>query len=74
MDYKRASKYRVYEYIIDYLMENICYPTVREICLGVGLSSTSTVHHHLQSLDEEGLISYEDGRIRVKGYKVVRDE
>jgi len=31
-------------------------PTVREICAGVGLSSSSTVHSHLINLEEQGYI------------------
>lgn len=31
-------------------------PTVREIGAGVGLSSSSTVHHHINKLVEMGLI------------------
>ena len=29
-------------------------PSVREICLAVGLKSTTTVHAHLNRLEEEG--------------------
>lgn len=36
-------------------------PSVREICEETGLSSTSTVHHHLKALEEKGLISREHG-------------
>lgn len=36
-------------------------PSVREICDEVGLSSTSTVHHHLKALEEKGFISREHG-------------
>ena len=32
-----------------------------EICEETGLSSTSTVHHHLKALEEKGLISREHG-------------
>ena len=50
--------------IFDYLKE--CagegrVPSVREICEETGLSSTSTVHHHLKALEEKGLISREHG-------------
>ena len=31
-------------------------PSVREICAAVGLRSTSTVHAHLNHLEEQGLI------------------
>ena len=36
-------------------------PSVREICDEVGLSSTSTVHHHLNALEEKGFIVREHG-------------
>jgi len=31
-------------------------PTVREICAGVGLKSSSTVHSHLNALVKQGII------------------
>ena len=36
-------------------------PSVRVICDEVGLSSTSTVHHHLNALEEKGFIVREHG-------------
>lgn len=36
-------------------------PSVREICDEVGLSSTSTVHHHLKALEDKGFIVREHG-------------
>ena len=50
--------------ILDYLKQ--CsyegrVPSVREICDNVGLRSTSTVHYHLQALEEKGLITREHG-------------
>ena len=50
--------------ILDYLKECSSegrVPSVREICSKTGLSSTSTVHHHLTALEEKGLISREHG-------------
>ena len=50
--------------ILDYLKEcseNGRVPSVREICDHTGLSSTSTVHHHLKALEEKGLIVREHG-------------
>ncbi len=42
---------------IEDTINNIGYPpSVREICKGVGLSSTSTVHSHLSKLNELGYI------------------
>jgi repressor LexA len=50
--------------ILDFLKECSCegrVPSVREICAEVGLSSTSTVHHHLSALEEKGFITREHG-------------
>ena len=50
--------------ILDYLKECSVegrVPSVREICTETGLSSTSTVHHHLTALEEKGLITREHG-------------
>lgn len=46
--------------ILDYLKQEIINkgypPSVREICEAVGLKSTSSVHAHLESLEENGYI------------------
>lgn len=46
--------------ILEFIKKEIEYkgypPSVREICAGVGLKSTSTVHAHLNHLEEQGLI------------------
>lgn len=39
-------------------------PTIAEICEGVGLSSTSTVHKHLKTLAEKGHLDAMPGRSR----------
>lgn len=39
-------------------------PSVREICAATGLSSTSTVHTHLKTLERLGYISRDEGRNR----------
>ena len=50
--------------ILDYIKECSSegrVPSVREICNETGLSSTSTVHHHLKALEEKGFITREHG-------------
>ncbi len=46
--------------ILDYIREEVQKkgypPSVREICEGVGLKSTSTVHGHLNKLEDKGYI------------------
>ena len=38
---------KVYKYIIKYMTTNGFAPSIRDICNGVGLTSTATVHHYL---------------------------
>ena len=49
------SQQKVYDYIKDCLAESRI-PSVREICNATGLKATSTVHLHLKTLEERGLI------------------
>ncbi|MGN0155113.1 MAG: LexA family protein [Lachnospiraceae bacterium] len=39
-------------------------PTVRELCIMTGLKSTSSVHHYLVQLKEEGLIESAESKPR----------
>lgn len=55
---------KVYNYIVDYIVENGYSPSVRDICKGVGVKSTSTVHNHLNRLQNDGRITYSDGKRR----------
>lgn len=51
------SQMAIIEYINDYRAIYGYSPTVREICDGVGLSSTSTVAHNLNVLEMRGYIT-----------------
>ncbi|MCT4593213.1 MAG: ArsR family transcriptional regulator [Anaeromicrobium sp.] len=46
--------------VFDYIRRELDFkgyaPSVREICAAVGLSSPSTVHHHLEVLEKKGFI------------------
>ncbi len=55
---------RVYKYVQKYIHENALSPSVRDICAGAGLKSTSSVHAYLRKLDEMGLIEYRPGMRR----------
>jgi len=55
---------RVYNYVKLYIKENALSPSVRDICKGAGLKSTSSVHTYLKKLDEMGLIEYRPGMRR----------
>ncbi len=54
------SQQKVYDYITQCAQEQRV-PSVREICAATGLKSTSTVHLHLKTLEERGLIERERG-------------
>jgi repressor LexA len=46
-------------FIAAYYREHSYPPSVRDIGTAVGLSSTSTVHHHLSALQREGRITHD---------------
>lgn len=54
----------ILRYITKFMREQGYPPSVREICAGVGLASTATVHYHLKALKEEGLIHIDDRKNR----------
>lgn len=58
MEGQKASKRQqaVLDVIEDCIREKGYGPTVREICQKLGLSSPSTVHVHLKTLEKKGLI------------------
>lgn len=69
---------KILQYIIDYIQEHGYSPSIREICEGVGLKSTSSVHSHLVRMEKEGMIETDVGlgtarAIRVPGYKFVKE-
>ena len=54
----------VYDFIVKYIKKEGYPPSVREICAGVDVRSTSTIHSHLRRLQESGRIDYTPGRRR----------
>ena len=62
--------------ILDYIKEEILRkgypPTVREICEKVGLRSTSSVHSHLATLEENGYIRRDPTKPRA--IEIIDDE
>ena len=65
---------RVYNYIRDYIEQHQISPSVRDICAGVGLKSTSSVHTYLKQLDSQGIIEYRPGLRRAIVIKQSSDE
>ncbi|MBQ2264504.1 MAG: transcriptional repressor LexA [Oscillospiraceae bacterium] len=62
MGTQRADE--ILEFIKEFIHEENMAPSVREICDGVGIRSTSTVHRYLHKLEEEGRIHMADGKNR----------
>lgn len=52
---------KVYNFLVDYIRTNGLSPSVRDICNGTGLKSTSSVHYYLKQLDEQNKIKYRPG-------------
>ena len=62
MSAQRADE--ILEYIRDYIENENIAPSVREICQGCGIQSTSTVHRYLHRLEVEGRIRMTEGKNR----------
>jgi len=54
----------VFNFIKKVIREKGYPPSVREICEGIGLSSTSTVHMHLNQLETKGYIRRQESKNR----------
>ena len=55
---------QIYDFILSYQQEKGYPPSVREMASAVGLSSQSTVHAHLNALEEHGLIKRDSTKPR----------
>lgn len=70
-----TGRERVYNFIVEFIGKNGYAPSVREICSGVGLKSTSTVYGHLLALENEGKIEMKENvtrAIKLVGYEFVK--
>lgn len=61
---KKDRQTEIYEFIKKQISAKGYPPSVREICKGVGLSSTSTVHGYLARLEKEGIIRRDSSKPR----------
>jgi repressor LexA len=74
---KGTGRERMYNFIIEFIKNNGYAPSVREICTGTDLSSTSSVYMHLLKLEEEGRIEMKrksTRAIKVIGFQFVKIE
>ncbi|OBR93600.1 LexA repressor [Clostridium ragsdalei P11] len=63
-EHNRDRQFQIYEFIKTQIREKGYPPSVREICAGVGLKSTSTVHSHLEKLEKKGFIKRDSSKSR----------
>jgi len=68
MSTKQQTK--VLEFIKKYREDNGEYPTLQQICDGIGLKSVSTVHAHIQKLVDQNILSKDSN---YSGYKINDD-
>ena len=68
---------QIYNFLVDFIKKNGYAPSVREICTGTNLSSTSSVYMHLLKLEDEGKIQMKrqsTRAIKVIGFQFVKME
>ena len=73
---KSAHK-KIYDFVVEYILEHKYPPSIREICDGVGFKSTSTAHYHLQKMIAVGMLETDAAEgspraIRVPGLVIMR--
>ena len=59
-----SSRHRIYTFILTYQEKEHRAPSVREVCYGTGLRSTSTVQAHINRMIRDGLLTRWDGHPR----------
>ncbi len=69
----------IYDFIKEWTKKKSYPPTVRDICAGVDLKSTSSVHAHLATLERKGYIHRDPSKTRAieiidESYQVMRQE
>lgn len=71
------TRERVYSFLVEFIKRNGYSPSVREICVGTDLKSTSSVYMHLLKLEDEGKIQMKKKStraIKVIGFEFVKME
>lgn len=62
----------ILEFMKNYIQDKGYPPSVREMCIGVNLKSTSSVHSHLETLEKNGYIRRDPSKPRA--IEIVDDE
>lgn len=74
---RNYSRQKVYDFLVDFIKTNGYSSSIREICTGINLSSTSSVYYHLTVLKSMGKIEMTDHTfisIRLVGYSWIKME
>jgi len=64
MENLSAKQQEILTYLKEYILKKSYPPSVREICEAVGLHSTSSVHAHLNTLEDKGYIRRDPSKSR----------
>lgn len=71
------SRKKIYNFLIKYITENGYVPSIREICTGTDISSTTSIYRQLLTLEDEGKIKMKANSsraIKLVGYEFVKVE
>ena len=71
-----VTRQKIYDYIIYFFQQNGYAPSMRDICKGTGLKSTSSVYVHLTKLERDGKIKLDSNKtraIKVNDYTFKKD-
>lgn len=50
-----TAQQKVFDFICEYIKENQMSPSIREICEATNVSSTSTAHSHIKTLEKKDI-------------------
>ena len=65
----QANKQLILDFVTSFIASHHYAPTIREICEGTGIRSSSTVHLHLETLEDEGVVKRKG--IKPRGLEIV---
>lgn len=66
---------KIYDFLVQFITENGYSPSIREICVGTGYGSTSTIYNHLMTLEKMGKIHMKECKprtISLVGFQFVK--
>lgn len=58
------TRRKIYDFLVKFITENGYSPSIREICIGTGYNSTSTIYKQLMTLEMMGKIHTKERKSR----------